>query len=71
MLAHLLQPFRLEKAGNRELLNVVYSDSGGDEPDESTSPQPLRPEAKYTKGKKHGIKWTEGPAEAKKTGIPQ
>jgi hypothetical protein len=31
----------------------------------------LRPEAKYLKGKKHGIKWTEGPATAKKTGTPQ
>jgi RHS repeat-associated protein len=31
----------------------------------------LKPEGGYFKGKKHGIKWTEGPAEAKKTGIPQ
>ena len=41
----------------------------------ATSPGPgspkLRPEGKYLKGKKHGIEWTEGPAEARKTGKPQ
>ena len=30
-----------------------------------------RPEAKYLKSKKHGIKWTEGSATAKSTGLPQ
>ncbi|SFF40269.1 intein C-terminal splicing region/intein N-terminal splicing region/RHS repeat-associated core domain-containing protein [Paenibacillus algorifonticola] len=31
----------------------------------------LRPEAKYLKSGKHGVKWTEGPATAKSTGKPQ
>jgi hypothetical protein len=31
----------------------------------------LRPEAKYLRGAKHGLQWTEGPAEALKTGKPQ
>jgi RHS repeat-associated protein len=30
-----------------------------------------RPEAKYLGSKKHGLTWTEGPAEARKTGKPQ
>ncbi len=43
-------------------------DEGTNAPDVAKG---LRPEAKYLKGKKHGVKWTEGPATAKKTGIPQ
>jgi len=31
----------------------------------------LRAEAKYLKGKKHGIKWKDGPGTAKRTGTPQ
>ncbi|MFA7483454.1 MAG: hypothetical protein WC314_23320 [Vulcanimicrobiota bacterium] len=33
--------------------------------------QSVRPEASLYKGKKHGVKWTQGPARAKNTGLPQ
>jgi len=41
------------------------------EGDDNSEKKAIRPESKYTGSKKHGIGWKEGPAIAKKDGVPQ
>jgi hypothetical protein len=55
-------------AGIQGLSQALTTGSGGSGKAEVRR---LRPEAKYLSGKKHGVRWTEGPAMAKSRGIPQ
>jgi hypothetical protein len=68
---------QLVRRSARDKADDVPKDKADDVPKDKAGPHPrektpaLRPEAKYNGSKKHGIKWTEGPATAKSTGIPQ
>lgn len=44
---------------------------GGTPAPPASQQTPLKPEAKYTGSKKHGVDWKEGPAQAKKENMPQ
>ena len=50
-----------------QTVQMAAANAGGNAPNNAS----LRPEKIYTGSKKHGIKWTEGPATAKSLGKPQ